>query len=285
MRKLVLPRSCAPCGNWIGSRDERADRHPLDRGRARPNSKSVAELLAFAPDVIFAPGSPAVALLRKTTNTVPIVFAGVVDPVGAGLVASMARPGGNLTGFTQFEYGMSGKWLELLKEIAPSVTRVAVIWDTTIAAGSGQLGAIEAVAPSFGMELRPVAARDAGEIEHAIEEFARSANGSLIVTGSARALVNRDPIIALAARHLLPAVYFQRSFVDHGGLMSYGIDLVEHFGRAATYVDRVLKGEKPADLPVQAPTRYELVINLKTAKTLGLTMPPVLLARADEVIE
>jgi len=246
---------------------------------------SVAELITLAPNVIFAPGSPAVARLKKATNKIPIVFAGVVDPVGAGLVASMARPGGNVTGFTQFEYEMSGKWLELLKEISPNVTRAAVIRDTMIDAGAGQLRAIEAVAPSMSVELHPVAASDAGEIEHAITEFARMPNGSLVVTGSARTLVYRNLIIALAARHRLPAVYFQSSFVEHGGLMSYGIDLVEHFGHAAAYVDRILKGERPADLPVQTPTKYELAINQQTAKTLGLTIPPALSARADRVIE
>ena len=246
---------------------------------------SVAELIAFAPNVIFAPGSPAVALLKQATDKIPIVFAGVVDPVGAGFVASMARPGGNVTGFTQFEYEMSGKWLELLKEISPHVKWAAVILDTAIAAGAGQLRAIEAFAPSMGIELRPVAALDAGEIERAITEFARMRNGSLIVTGSARTLVYRNVIIALAARHGLPAVYFQSAFVEHGGLMSYGIDLVQHFGQAASYVDRILKGEKPENLPVQAPTKYQMVINQQTAKTLGLTLPPSLLARADKLIE
>jgi putative ABC transport system substrate-binding protein len=243
---------------------------------------SVAELIAIAPDAIFAPGSPAVALLKKVTNKIPIVFAGVVDPVGAGFVASMARPGGNVTGFTQFEYEMSGKWLELLKEMSSNVTRAAIIRDTTISAGAGQVRAIEAVAPSMGIELRPVAVRDTGEIERDLTEFARMPNGSLIVTGSARTLVHRNLIIALAARHRLPAVYFQSSFIEHGGLMSYGIDLVEHFGHAAAYVDRILKDEKPADLPVQAPTKYELAINQQTAKTLGLTVPPSRMAHSDQ---
>ena len=246
---------------------------------------SVEDLIALGPNVIFAPGSPAVALLRKTTNKIPIVFAGVVDPVGAGFVASMARPGGNVTGFTQFEYAMCGKWPELLKEIAPNVTRAAIIQDTTIAAGTGQLRAIEAAAPSFGIELRSIAVPDARAIERDVTEFARGSSGSLIVTGSARTLVYRNLIIALAARHRLPAVYFQSSFVEHGGLMSYGVDLVAHFEQAAAYVDRVLKGEKPADLPVQAPTKFEMVINLKTAKGLGLDIPPSLLSTADEVIE
>jgi ABC-type uncharacterized transport system substrate-binding protein len=209
----------------------------------------------------------------------------VPDPVGAGFVDSLARPGGNATGFILFEYGISGKWLELLKEIAPGVTRVAVIRDPAITAGIGQFGAIQSVAPSFGVELNPVNVRDAGEIERAIAAFARSSNGGLIVTASALSVVHRDLIITLAARHKLPAVYFARNFVADGGLISYGPDTVDQFRRAAGYVDRILKGDKPADLPVQAPTKYELVINLKTAKALGFEIPPTLLARADEVIE
>ena len=223
--------------------------------------------------------------LLQATRTVPIVFAQVADPVGAGFVDSLARPGGNATGFTLFEYGMSGKWLELLKEIAPRVTRAAVLRDPAIAAGIGQFGAIQAVAPSFGVEVSPVDVRDAGEIERAVAAFARCSNGGLIVTASALAIVHRDLIIALAARHRLPAVYFARYFVTGGGLISYGPDFIDQYRRAAGYVDRILKGEKPADLPVQAPTKYELVINLKTAKALGLDVPPTLLARADEVIE
>ena len=215
----------------------------------------------------------------------PIVFVIVADPVGAGFVDSLARPGGNATGFIAFEYGMSGKWLELLKEIAPSVTRVAVLRDPAIAAGIGQFGAIQSVAPSLGVEVSPVNVRDAGEIERAVAAFARTSNGGLIVTASALAIVHRDLIITLAARHKLPAVYFDRFFVTGGGLISYGPDPIDQYRRAAGYVDRILKGEKPADLPVQAPTKYELVINLKTAKALGLTVPPTLLARADEVIE
>ena len=209
----------------------------------------------------------------------------VADPVGAGFVDSLARPGGNATGFIQFEYGLSGKWLELLKQIAPDVTRAAVLRDPAIAAGIGQFGAIQAVAPSLGVEVKPVNVRDAGEIERAVTAFARSANGGLIVTASALAQVHRDLIVALAAQHKLPAVYSDRHFVADGGLISYGPDLVDQYRRAAGYVDRILKGEKPADLPVQAPTKFELVINLKTAKALGLEMPPSLLARADEVIE
>jgi putative ABC transport system substrate-binding protein len=216
---------------------------------------------------------------------VPIVFAIVPDPVGSGFVDSLPRPGGNTTGFMQFEYSLSGKWLELLKQIAPDVTRVSVLWDPTIPPGIGQFAVIQSVAPSFGVELRPVNVRDAAEIEHGIVGFARSSNGGLIVTASALAVVHRDLIVKLAAKHNLPAVYFQRQFVEDGGLISYGSDWVDQYRRAATYVDRILKGEKPADLPVQAPTKYELVINLKAAKALGLTLPPSLLARADEVIE
>ena len=215
----------------------------------------------------------------------PIVFVNVADPVGAGFVDSLARPGGNATGFMQFEYGLSGKWLELLKEIAPGVTRAAVLRDPALTAGIGQFAAIQSVAPSLGVEVSPVNVRDAGEIERAVAAFARAPNGGLIVTASALALRHRELIIALAARHKLPAVYYRRYFVTDGGLISYGPDLVDQYRRAAGYVDRILKGEKPADLPVQAPTKYELVINLKTAKALGLTVPPSLLARADEVIE
>jgi len=223
--------------------------------------------------------------LLQATRTVPIVFVNVIDPVGAGFVASLAQPGGNATGFTIFEYGMSGKWLELLKQIAPRVTRAAVLRDPAVASGIGQFGAVQAVAPSLGVELSPVDVRDVGEIERAVTAFARSSNGGLIVTGSALALVHQDPIISLANRHRLPAVYWNRRFVTGGGLISYGPDTIDPFRRAAGYVDRILKGAKPADLPVQAPTKYELLINLKTAKTLGLEVPPPLLARADEVIE
>jgi putative ABC transport system substrate-binding protein len=216
---------------------------------------------------------------------VPIVFAQTPDPVGAGFVASLARPGGNATGFTIFEYGISGKWLALLKEIVPRVTRVAVLRDPAITEGTGQLGAIQSVAPSFGVELSPVSVRDASEIERAVTAFAQSLNGGLIVTGSALSLVHRDLIITLAARHKLPGVYPVRVFVTGGGLVSYGPESIDPYRRAAGYVDRILRGEKPADLPVQAPTKYKLVINLKTAKALGLDLPPTLLARVDEVIE
>jgi putative ABC transport system substrate-binding protein len=239
-------------------------------GDAERTRKYAAELVALVPDVILAAGGAVVAPLLQATSTVPIVFAQTPDPVGAGFVASLARPGGNATGFTIFEYGISGKWLALLKEIAPHVTRVAVLRDPAIASGTGQLGAIQSVAPSFGVELSPVNMRDVPEIERAVTVFARSSNGGLIVTGSALAAVHRDLIIALAARHRLPAVYFGRYLGAGGGLISYGPDPIDIYRRAAGYVDRILKGEKPADLPVQAPTKYELVINLKTAKALGL---------------
>jgi putative ABC transport system substrate-binding protein len=247
--------------------------------------KHAAELAALAPDVILANGSVVVTPLLQATRTVPIVFVVVPDPVGAGFVDSLARPGGNATGFVQFEYGLSGKWLELLKEIAPRLTRAAVLRDAAIPSGTGQFGAIQSVAPSVGLEVSPVNIRDAGEIERAVAAFARSANGGLIVTGSALAQLHRNLIITLAARYKLPAIYFERFFVTAGGLISYGPDLVDQYRRAADYVDRILKGEKPAELPVQAPTKYETVINLKTAKALGLEIPQTVLARADEVIE
>ena len=247
--------------------------------------KYAAELVALAPDVILAQGSSPVASLLQVTSTVPIVFTNVADPVGAGYVDSLARPGGNITGFAPFEYSMSGKWLQLLKEIAPGVTRVAVFRDPSVAAGPGQFGVIQAVAPSLGVELRPFDVRDGDEIERAITAFAQNPNSGLIVTGSPLAVSHRELIITLAARHRLPAVYFGRYWAAAGGLISYGPDLLDPFRRAAGYVDRILKGEKPADMPVQAATKYELVINLKTAKALGLTVPPSLLARADEVIE
>ena len=248
--------------------------------------RHAAELVSLAPDVIVAAsGTTTVAALLQATHTLSIVFVIVVDPVGAGFVASLARPGGNATGFLMFEYSLSGKWLELLKQIAPNVTRAAVLRDPAIASGIGQFGALQSVAPSLGIELIPVDVRDAGEIERAVTAFGRSSNGGLIVTASATASLHRNLIVALAARHKLPAVYWQRFFVTAGELISYGPDLLDQFRRAAGYVDRILKGEKPADLPVQAPTKYELVINLKTARALGLTVPPMLLARADEVIE
>ena len=247
--------------------------------------KYAAELVALAPEVILASSSAALAPLLEATRTVPIVFAGVGDPVAAGYVESLARPGGNATGFTLYEYSLGGKWLELFKEIAPRVTRVAVFRDTSIAAGPGQFGTVQALAPSLGMELRPIDVRDAGAIERAIAAFAQGSNGGLIVFGSPGATIHRDLIIALAAKHRLPAVYSTRYFAASGGLISYGPDFLDQHRRAAGYVDRILRGEKPADLPVQQPTKYELVINLKTAKALGIDVPPTLLARADEVIE
>ncbi len=247
--------------------------------------RHAAELAALAPDVILTSGSSTVPPLLQATRTVPIVFAVVIDPVGAGFVDSLARPGGNATGFTVFEYGMSGKWLELLKQIAPAVTRAAVLRDPTIASGIGQFAAVQAVAPSLGVDLSAVDVRDAGEIERAVTAFARSSIGGLIVTASALATRHRDLIIALAARLRLPAVYPYRFFVTVGGLISYGPNFVDQYWQAAGYVDRILKGEKPAELPVQAATKYELAINLKTAKALGLTVPPAVLARAGEVIE
>jgi len=223
--------------------------------------------------------------LLQVTRTVPIVFAAVADPVGAGYVESLAQPGGNATGFTALEYQFAGKWLELIKEIAPRVTRLAVLRDSAIAAGPGQFGVLQAFAPSLGLELRPVDLREAGQIERSINTFAQGSNGGLIVTGSPAATAHRNLIVALAARNRLPAVYYLPVFCAAGGLICYGVDFLDQFRRAAGYVDRILKGEKPADLPVQAPTKYELAINLKTAKALGLDVPPMLLARADEVIE
>jgi ABC-type uncharacterized transport system substrate-binding protein len=246
--------------------------------------RNAAELIALAPDVILASGDSTVGPLLRATRTVPIVFAQVADPVGGGFVDSLARPGGNATGFMNFEYSLGGKWLELLKEITPGLTRAAVLRDPVLPSGTGQFAAIQAVAPSLRMEVSPVNVRDASEIERAITAFARSPGG-LILTGSALAVVHRDLIITLAAHHKLPAVYYRRLYVTDGGLISYGPDIVDQFRLAAGYVDRILKGENPADLPVQAPTKYELVINLKTAKALGLEMPATVLARADEVIE
>ena len=270
---------------WTDGRNVRIDYRwaAADADRSRTYA---AELVALAPDVIVASGSTGVAGLLQTTRTVPIVFVNVIDPVGAGYVARLARPGGNATGFTAFEYSLSGKWLELLKEIAPNLTRIAILRDPALAAGIGQFAAIQAMAPSsLGVELSPIDVRDGGEIERDVATFARESNGGLIVTGSSSAAVHRELIVMLAARHRLPAVYPFRYFVTSGGLISYGPDPIDVFRRAAGYVDRILKGEKAADLPVQAPTTYELAINLKTAKALGLTLPPSLLARADEVIE
>jgi putative ABC transport system substrate-binding protein len=247
--------------------------------------RHAAELAALAPDVILAHGASTVAPLLQATRTVPIVFPVAGDPVGAGFVESLARPGGNATGFMTVEYSISGKWLELLKEVAPGVTRVAVFRDSTQGSGTSQFAAIQAVAPSLRVEVNPVNMRDAGEIERGVAAFARSSNGGLIVTSGAGAQLHRKLMVALAARHKLPAVYAERTWVAAGGLVSYGTDQVDQYRRAAGYVDRILKGEKPTDLPVQAPTKYELVVNLKAAKAIGLAMPASVLARADEVIE
>ena len=269
---------------WIDGRNVRIDTR-WGAGDADRTRRYAAELVALAPDVIMATGTATVAALQQATSSAAIVFAAAVDPVGSGFVDSLARPGGNATGFMSFEYGLSGKWLELLKQIAPSVTRAAVLRDTASPAGNAQFGAIQTVAPSLGVEVNPVNMRDAGEIERVVTAFARASNGGLIVTASPLSLVHRELIVALAARHKLPAVYFERLFVAAGGLISYGPDFPDQYRRAAGYVDRILKGEKPADLPVQAPTKYELVINMKTARALGIDVPATVLARADEVIE
>jgi putative ABC transport system substrate-binding protein len=247
--------------------------------------KYSAELVALGPDVIMANSSACVSHILDATRTIPVVFTTVTDPVGAGYVESLAHPGGNITGFTNFEYAIAGKWLELLKEIAPRISRVAVMRESAVAAGPGQFAAIQAAALPLRIDLRPIDPRDPGEIEHAIAEFAHEPNGGLIVTGSSAASNHRKLIIALAAQHRLPVVYNARFYVSDGGLISYGPDFVDQYRRAASYIDRILKGEKPADLPVQTPTKYELVVNLKTAKALGLTVPQLLLARADQVIE
>ena len=280
---------------WVGAFLQGLQQSGWDTGRnvridtrwATTNATDIrrhaAELVALAPDVILAHGASTVGPLLQATRTVPIVFPIVVDPVAAGFVDSLARPGGNATGFLLFEYSLAGKWLELLKQIAPRVTRVAVLRDAAIPTGPAQFGVIQAVAPSLGVEVNPLNVRDAGEIERAVAAFARTLNDGLIVTGGG--LRHRDLIIALAARHKLPAVYVERYFVAAGGLISYGPEYVDQYRRASGYVDRILKGEKPADLPVQALTKYELVINLKTARALGLAVPEALLARADEVIE
>jgi len=269
---------------WTAGRSVRIDYRWGD-GKADMTRKYATELVALAPDVILALSSAAVAPLLEASRTVPIVFAGVADPVAAGYVESLARPGGNVTGFTLYEYSIGGKWLELLKEISPRVTRAAVLREAGIAAGPGLFGAIQALAPSLGLELRLVNVQDAAEIERALAAFAQVSNGGMIVTGSPRQSAHRELIIAMAAKHRLPAVYNARFFVAAGGLISYGTDVLDQSRSAARYVDRILKGEEPANLPVQAPTKYELVINLKTAKALGIEIPPTLLARADEVIE
>jgi putative ABC transport system substrate-binding protein len=269
---------------WAVGRNVRVD-YRWGAGDTNLFRKYAVELVALAPDVILSASGSALPFLLEATRSIPIVFAQTADPVGSGFVASLAKPGGNATGFTQIDFGMTGKWLELLKQIAPNITRAAVIRDARDPAGLGQWGAIHAVAPSLGVEVSPINAHDANEMQRAITAFARSPNGGLVVTASAPTAVHRETITALAARHRLPAVYPFRYHITVGGLISYGPDPIDQYRRAAGYVDRILKGEKPADLPVQAPTKYELVINLKTAKALGLTVPDNLLARADEVIE
>jgi putative ABC transport system substrate-binding protein len=270
---------------WTEGRNARYEQRSRSGGNVDLARRNAAELVALAPDVILVAGATNVEALQQATRTIPIVFAGVVDPVGAGYIESLARPGGNTTGFTSFEYGLSAKWVELLKEIAPRVTRVGVVRAHGQSIGIGLWAAMQGTAPSFGMELRPIQVRDAPEIERGVTTFARGPNGGLIVTPGGVANEHGGLISALAARHQLPAVYPFRHFVTGGGLMSYGPDLNDQYRRAAGYVDRILKGAKPADLPVQAPTKYELAINLRTAKALGLTVPPALLARADEVTE
>ena len=269
---------------WSVGRNVRVD---LRWGGGDPElyRSHAAELVALAPDVFLAAGAIVTRALQRATRTIPIVFANAVDPVGMGFVASLARPGGNATGFTIFEFSMGGKWLELLKQIAPGITRAAVLRDPSLASGAGEFGAVQTVAPSFGVELHPVDVRDADEMDRAITAFASESNGGLIVTQNATAILHRKLIIALAARHRLPAIYAYSSFVTDGGLISYGPDSMDGYRRAASYVDRILNGAKPADLPVQAPVKYETVINLKTARALGLDVPPTVLARADEVIE
>jgi putative tryptophan/tyrosine transport system substrate-binding protein len=268
---------------WTDGRNVRID-HRSGLGDADRQRRYAAELIALAPDVVLAGGNPALGAFQQATNTVPIVFANITDPVGAGYVASLARPGGNATGFMAVEFGLSAKLIELLKQIAPQVTRVAVVRNPGLGTDLSQFAAIQAVAPSLRVEVTPVGRRDADEIERGIAAFAREPNSGLIVTGQL-AQAQRDQIIALAARHRLPAVYPFRGFVTAGGLISFGIDQAEPYRLAAGYADRILKGEKPADLPVQAPTKFETVINLKTAKTLGLAIPETLLATADEVIQ
>jgi putative ABC transport system substrate-binding protein len=281
-RLAAFTRALGQLG-WSEGRNLRTDTR---RATAGDVQRHAAELVAAAPDVLLAAtGTPTVAPLLQATRSIPIVFAIVIDPVGSGFVSSLSQPGGNATGFTVYEYSMSGKWLELLKEIAPGVTRVAVLRDPAVASGIGQFGAVQIVAPALGVQLTPVDVRDAGEIERAVAAFARGSNGGVIVTAGALTTTHRKLIATVAARHKLPSVFPSRRLVSDGGLISYGPDLIDQFRLAAGYVDRILKGEKPADLPVQAPTKYELVINLKTAKALGLDLPASVLARADEVIE
>jgi putative ABC transport system substrate-binding protein len=283
-RVLAFAQALAQSG-WIEGRNVRIE---IRWGASDPEGirRYAAELVALAPDVILAVSSATTEPLLQATRTVPIVFVQVAEPVGAGFVETLARPGGNATGFMLYEYGISGKWLELLKEIAPGVKRVGFLQNLVVAAGlAGEFGAMQAAAPSLGLEVRPINVRDAPETERAIAAFARPANGGLIAGGAAAQAVRRDVIIKLAAQHRLPALYLDRAFVADGGLIAYGPDRVDQYRSAASYVDRILNGEKPADLPVQAPTKYQLAINLKTARALGLEVPPTLLVRADEVIE
>ena len=282
-RKAALEQGLERAG-WVEGGNLRIDyRFPAANPEA--TRRYAAELVALAPDVIISSGTASMAPLLQATRTVPIVFVNVADPVGAGFVDSLARPGGNVTGFLQFEYSLSGKWVELLKEIAPRVTRVAVLRDPTVTSGIGQFAVVQSVAPSAGMEVVPINVRDPAEIERRFAAFANSANGGVIATASALAVVHRDLLVALASRHRLPAIYHRKVFVVAGGLISYGPNLIDQFAHAGGYAGRILNGEKPADLPVQAPTKYELIVNLKTAKELGLDVPSSLLARADEVIE
>ena len=269
---------------WIGNRNLKIETR-WAAGDADRINKFAAEFAALAPDVIFATGTPTVAALLRATRTVPIVFATVPDPVGAGFVDSLAKPGGNATGFMVYDYSLAAKWLELLKRLAPATTRAAVLRDGGALSGIGQWAAIQTVAPSLNVELTPVNVIEMGEIERSIAAFARTPNGGMIVTGSSRAVLHRKPIVALAARYKLPAVYFARYIVDEGGLLSYGPDFTDGYRKAADYVDRILRGAKPGELPVQAPSKYELIINSRTAKSLGLELSPTLLATADEVIE
>jgi putative tryptophan/tyrosine transport system substrate-binding protein len=288
VRYAVFQQAMQQLG-WTAGRNVRYEYRTRSSGSVdsarRYTSEMVSELVSLAPDVILVSGSRNVEALQQATRTVPIVFAGVTDPVGAGFVESLARPGGNTTGFTAFEYGLSTKWIELLKEIGPRVTRAGVLREQGSSIGIGLWAAMQGAAPSLGMELRPIGARDVSDIERGIAAFARSPNGGLIVTPGGLSIAHRDLITTLAARHRLPAVFPYRYYITSNGLLSYGPDLNDQYRGAAGYVDRILRGEKPADLPVQAPTKYELVINLKAAKALGLDVPPTLLARADEVIE
>jgi putative ABC transport system substrate-binding protein len=269
---------------WVDGRNVKID-YRWGGGNADEARKYAAELVGLGPEVMMATGGASVGALLQASKTIPVVFANVPDPVGSGFVESLSRPGGSATGFVQFEYSLSGKWLELLKQIAPDVKNAAILWDPTIVAGIGQFAVIQSVAPSLGLEVHAINVRDAAGIERAIEAFARVPNGGMIVTASALAIIHRDLIVKLAARHRLPTVYFQKVFVTGGGLISYGADFIDQYRRAAGYVDRILRGEKPADLPVQAPTKYELAINLKAAKAGGFTIPPQVLTSADEVIE